>query len=90
MHTRRQNEVESDSGPICGNCKCVGGSKVRKHGCQKCGFPQWWPTLGQVPEENKYSLGLYVGYTCEKNHCVLEKSLCIVVCNHFVSYMWKG
>lgn len=30
MHTRRQNDEESDADPLCDNYKCVGDSKIRR------------------------------------------------------------
>ena len=57
---------ESDAGPKYDNYRCGHDLKIRRHGCLKCGFPKWWPTLGQIPKENKSSLGLYCGlYLCK-------------------------
>lgn len=30
MYTSRQNEIESDAGPICDNYKCVSDLKIRR------------------------------------------------------------
>ena len=57
---------ESDAGPKYDNYRCGHDLKIRRHGCLKCGFPKWGPTLGQIPKENKSSLGLYCGlYLCK-------------------------
>ena len=73
MHTSRQNEVESDTCPICGNYTFVDDLKIRKDmAVRNMVFQSGDQLLVRFQRKTNLLLVCIVGYTHVKIQCALE------------------